>query len=124
MAPLVRIFIVASFVLLAACAHTSTKPTGLPADVAERFTFHMNIEAQEQGYRTMRGESGVTVYASGGRITYGLSGDEIVAIFTIPNKSGANKNYYHKKQIELSALSDKLIDGARRRARDARDFAY
>lgn len=119
-----RIALTVALLFLAACAHTFTRPTGLPADVNDRFSFHMNIEAQEQGLRTARGDTGVTVYAPAGRITYSASGDEIVATFTVPNKSGANKNYYNKKRRELQTLSDKLIEGARKRARDAQDFAY
>lgn len=113
------------FVLvLSACAHSSSKPTGFPADVGERFFFHVNIEAIERGLRTSRAETGVTVYASAGQIAYGISGDEIIATYIVPNRSGKNANYYRQKQSELQTLSDALIEGARRRARDAQDFAY
>ncbi len=124
MAPTIRTLFVASLLMLASCVHTFSKPTGLPADVNDRFSFHVNIEAQEKGLRTARSETGVTVYAPVGRITYGVNGDEIVAIYAIPNKSGVNQNYYDQKRRELETLSKELIDGARRRARDAQDFAY
>lgn len=121
---LAKFSMLALLLFLAACAHTYTQPTGLPSDVHERFAFHMNVEAQERGHRTARSDTGVTVYAPAGRITYAISGNEIVATFTIPNKSGKNENYYNSKRIELDKLSKQLIDGARRRAQDASDFAY
>lgn len=121
---LVQLLLVALLLFVAACAHSFSRPTGLPADVHDRFSFHMNIEAQERGLRTARGETGVTVYADGGRISYAISGDEILATFVVPNKSGANKNYYNNKRRDLEALSNELIEGARKRAQSARDFAY
>lgn len=116
--------LLALLVFLSACAHTYSQPTGLPADVHDRFSFHMNVEAQERGLRTARSDTGVTVYAPEGRITYSISADEIVAVYTIPNKSGKNDNYYASKRNALDRLSKELIDGARKRAQDARDFAY
>jgi hypothetical protein len=106
------------------CAHSYIRPTGLPSDVGNRFFFHVDHEAQAEGYRTARSESGVTVYAPDGRITYGISGDEIVATLTVPNRSGVNRNYYRQKRIALQELSDDLVEGARARAREAKDFAY
>lgn len=108
----------------AGCVHSYVRPTGLPSDVGNRFFFHVDHEAQAQGFRTARSETGVTVYAPQGRIAYGASGDEIVATLTVPNRSGVNRNYYREKRIALQELSDALVDGARARAREAKDFAY
>lgn len=113
-----------SLILSSACAHTYYKPTGLPTDVQDRFYFHMDHEAQERGLRTARSEDGLTVYASAGRITYGPDVDEIVATFTVPNRQNATPNYYRQKRDELIRLSDQLLVGARKRARQAQDFAY
>ena len=121
---MLRIALFFVVLLMTSCVHTYTVPTGLPADVHDRFMFHMNIEAQEKGLRTAKGDVGLTVYATDGRISYSVGGDEIVAVLTIPNKSGKNDNYYSQKRQALRALSDELINGARKRAQNAQDFAY
>ena len=107
------------------CAHSVTKPTGYPADLYPRFSFHLNVEAQERGMRTYQSEEGaLTVYAPEGRIAYGIDGNEIVATFIVPKKSGEPKVYYTRQRHKLEVLSDRMIEGARARARDAQDFAY
>lgn len=120
----IRFVIIALAVTLSACAHTYYEPTGLPTDVQDRFYFHVDIEAQERGLRTSRAEESLTVYANDGRITYAADGGEIVGTITIPNKRGATVNYYRQKANELEDLSQGLVNGARKRARQAKDFAY
>ena len=119
-----RFSMVALALTLAACAHTYYEPTGFPTDVSDRFFFHVDIEAQERGLRTARGDTSLTVYAQAGNITYAPDGGEIVATLTIPNKRGATVNYYRQKKTELEKLSEGLVEGARERAREAKDFAY
>lgn len=106
------------------CAHSYSYPTGLPADVHDRFFFHISTEARDRGFGVTPGQESVSVRAPEGTLSYRISGDEITVGITIPNRSGATKNYYREKRIALKALSDELVEGARARAREAKDFAY
>ena len=115
---------VAVLLMATACAHTYVERTGLPEDVGHRFMFHVSVEANERGMRTMQGENELAVYAPAGTIRYYPSNGEIIAGYTIPNRSGKNANYYRQKRTELMKLNDVLIAGARKRARSAKDFAY
>lgn len=104
------------------CTKTYYVQTGLPADVASRFFFHLEKEAQDRGLRTQRSEVDLHVYAQEGQLWYQIDGDEIIASIVIPQKSAANSNYYRQKKRELESLHAELSDGARKRSRNARDF--
>jgi len=118
------LLILALLVFASGCAHTYYYPTGFPADVAERFFFHLDTEARDRGLRTTRSETDLHVYAQGARIWYQIQGDEISAALVIANRKNATSNYYKNRREELETLNEQLIAGARRRAKKARDFAY
>lgn len=117
------LFFVAS-IFLSSCAHVYVQGTGLPADVADRFLFHVMVEAQQRSYRTAKSETGLTVFAGLGDIRYYPGEHEIMVDFVIPNVSGKTENYYRNERQHLQKLNSELINGARQRARQARDFAY
>ena len=104
------------------CAKSYQVETGLPADVAPRFFFHIEKEAQERGLRTSRSDSGLHIYAQAGQLLYRIDGPDIVVSVVIPTKSSANSNYYRQKKRELQSLHASLSDGARKRSRQTQDF--
>lgn len=110
--------------LVAGCSHSYYYSTGLPADVADRFFFHLEGEARDRGLQTSRSETDLHVYAQGGQLWYQVQSDEITTTIVISNRKNATSNYYKSKREEFEKLNGELVAGARRRARQAKDFAY
>lgn len=118
------LFLVA-LTLLSSCAHTYVEGTGMPADLAHRFLFHVSVEAQQRNYRTSKSEEGkLTIYAGPGNLLYYAGEDEILVTMTVPNVKGKTDRYYQEERRRLQMLNSDLINGARERARAASDFAY
>ncbi len=104
------------------CTKTYYVETGLPADVAGNFFFHLQKEAESRGLNAQRTDMDLHVYSEGNQIWYQIQDEEIIASIVIPQRSSANENWYAQKKRELQRLHDELMEGARKRSVSAQDF--
>lgn len=110
--------------LVVGCAGFESYGTGLPAEAAPKFFFHMEHEAEARGFDVYRSSSNdyLSVTTDLGDMDYRVEGDEIVVSVQLADVEGLTAEELRVELDRLRALNDELIDAAAKRAERSRAF--
>ena len=109
------------------CAGYATYDTGLPAEAAPKFFFHMEQEAQARGYDAWRSSdnSSLSVETDLGELDYNVLGDEIVVNVNLRRvDKDMTDNAIRLELAKLYQLNESLIEDAISRAERAKVFEH
>lgn len=106
------------------CAGFETFGTGLPAEAAPRFFFHMEHEAEARGFEVYRSthNDSLSVTTDLGDMDYSVEGDEIVVSVHLASIDGLSVDEIQAELDRLRRLNDDLIDAAAKRAERSKAF--
>jgi len=106
------------------CAGFETFGTGIPAEAAPRFFFHMEHEAEARGFEAYRSANDdyLSVTTDLGDMDYSVEGDEIVVSVHLAEVDGLSVEEVQAELDRLRSLNEDLIDAAAKRAERSKAF--
>lgn len=120
---LVLVSLLATSLVLGACAGVNQYATGVPAQDYQRFMVSMELAAQHRGHRAYRSADGGQLnvdVAQLGSLVYSIAQDQIVVV-THPERSGSDRQI-EDRSYALKQEHDQLMVIAREEAWNNKAF--